>query len=162
GGRPPDGTERTRTRPSRRAAGATASTRPVGGREAAMTIDLHPSVGHDLGHCDDLDDADDADDADDLAGASLARTAARSAQLQAETTADPARFRVLTGDRPTGDLHLGHYFGTLANRVALQRRGVETFVVVADYQVVTDRDGVGPIRDRVRSLVTDYLAIGLD
>src|SRR5262249_22023965 len=141
---------------------ATASTRPVGGREAAMTIDLHPSAGHDLGHCDDLDDADDADDADDLAGASLARTAARSSQLEAEITADPARFRVLTGDRPTGDLHLGHYFGTLANRVALQRRGVETFVVVADYQVITDRDGVGPIRDRVRSLVTDYLAIGLD
>ncbi len=94
--------------------------------------------------------------------ASLARTVARSASLEAEITADPTRFRVLTGDRPTGDLHLGHYFGTLANRVALQRRGVETFVVVADYQVVTDRDGVGPIRERVGSLVTDYLALGLD
>jgi tRNA synthetase class I (W and Y) len=94
--------------------------------------------------------------------ASLARTAARSAELEAEITADPSRFRVLTGDRPTGNLHVGHYFGTLANRVALQRRGVETFVVVADYQVITDRDGVGPIRDRVHSLVTDYLAVGLD
>jgi tryptophanyl-tRNA synthetase len=98
----------------------------------------------------------------DSIDASLARTAARSAELEAEITADPSRFRVLTGDRPTGNLHLGHYFGTLANRVALQRRGVETFVVVADYQVITDRDGVGPIRDRVYSLVTDYLAIGLD
>jgi tryptophanyl-tRNA synthetase len=94
--------------------------------------------------------------------ASLARTVARSASLEAEITADPTRFRVLTGDRPTGDLHLGHYFGTLANRVALQRRGVETFVVVADFQVVTDRDGVGPIRERVGSLVTDYLALGID
>src|SRR5690242_7831426 len=46
--------------------------------------------------------------------------------------------RVLTGDRPTGPLHLGHYFGTLANRVSMQRAGHEVFVVVADYQVLTD------------------------
>jgi tryptophanyl-tRNA synthetase len=94
--------------------------------------------------------------------ASLQRTVARSAQIEQEITADPARFRVLTGDRPTGNLHLGHYFGTLANRVALQRRGVDTFLVVADYQVIADRDGVGPIRERVLSLMADYLAIGLD
>src|SRR4051812_40569782 len=93
------------------------------------------------------------------AGAPLARAADRSARIDAEIASDPTRFRVLTGDRPTGNLHLGHYFGTLATRVALQRRGVETFVVVADYQVITDRDGVGPIHDRVASLVTDYLAI---
>ena len=48
--------------------------------------------------------------------------------------------RVLTGDRPTGALHLGHYFGTLANRVRLQREGHEIFVVVADYQVIIDRE----------------------
>jgi tryptophanyl-tRNA synthetase len=100
--------------------------------------------------------------ADSTSRASLARTAARSAELEIEIATDPSRFRVLTGDRPTGDLHIGHYFGTLANRVALQRQGVEIFVVIADYQVITDRDGVGPIHDRVRSLVTDYLAIGLD
>ncbi len=94
--------------------------------------------------------------------ASLERTIARSAQIEQEIGQDPGRFRVLTGDRPTGNLHLGHYFGTLANRVALQRRGVETFLVVADYQVISDRDGVGPIRDRVLSLLADYLAIGLD
>ncbi len=94
--------------------------------------------------------------------ASLARTVARSVELDAEIAVDPSRFRVLTGDRPTGDLHIGHYFGTLANRVALQRRGVETFIVIADYQVIADRDGVGPIRERVCSMVTDYLAIGLD
>lgn len=94
--------------------------------------------------------------------ASLERTIARSMQLEQEITDDPGRFRVLTGDRPTGNLHLGHYFGTLASRVALQRRGVETFLVIADYQVITDRDGVGPIRERVLSLMADYLAVGLD
>jgi tryptophanyl-tRNA synthetase len=94
--------------------------------------------------------------------ASLARAAARSLEIDGEIAADPSRFRVLTGDRPTGNLHLGHYFGTLATRVELQRRGVETIIVIADYQVIADRDGVGPISDRVRSLVTDYLAIGLD
>jgi tryptophanyl-tRNA synthetase len=113
-----------------------------------MTIEAHP---------DDIDRL-----AEATSDASLARTAARSAQIEVEIAADPTRFRVLTGDRPTGNLHLGHYFGTLANRVALQDRGVETFVVIADYQVITDRDGVGPIRDRVRSLITDYLAIGID
>src|SRR5690625_838576 len=69
---------------------------------------------------------------------------------------------MLTGDRPTGNLHLGHYFGTLANRVALQDAGVETWVLVADYQVITDRDAVGEIGQRVLSLLADYLAIGLD
>ena len=48
--------------------------------------------------------------------------------------------RMLTGERPTGPLHLGHLFGTVANRVRLQRSGVETFIVIADYQVITDRD----------------------
>jgi len=100
--------------------------------------------------------------ADSASDRSLARTVERSAQLNTEIAADPGRFRVLTGDRPTGDLHIGHYFGTLANRLALQRQGVETWIVIADYQVIADRDGVGPIRDRVHSLITDYLAIGLD
>jgi tryptophanyl-tRNA synthetase len=70
--------------------------------------------------------------------------------------------RVLTGDRPTGPLHLGHYFGTLENRVRLQRRGVELFVLVADYQTITDRDSpVGLPRD-VAALVADYLTVGID
>lgn len=94
--------------------------------------------------------------------ASLAATRARSAQIEAAIDEDPSRFRVLTGDRPTGHLHLGHYLGTLRNRVILQNRGVETMVVIADYQVITDRDGVGPLRERVLSLLTDYLACGLD
>ena len=52
----------------------------------------------------------------------------------------PITPRVLTGDRPTGPLHLGHHFGTLQNRVRLQEQGVELFVLVADYQTITDRD----------------------
>lgn len=94
--------------------------------------------------------------------ASLARSQARSAEIDAAIDMDPTRFRVLTGDRPTGRLHLGHYFGTLRNRVAIQNRGVDTWILVADYQVITDRDGVGPIRERVLGLVADYLAVGLD
>ncbi len=68
----------------------------------------------------------------------------------------------MTGDRPTGNLHLGHYFGSLANRVRLQDAGVETFILIADYQVITDRDGTGPIPERVLGMMADYLAIGLD
>jgi tryptophanyl-tRNA synthetase len=75
---------------------------------------------------------------------------------------DPGRFRVLTGDRPTGRLHLGHYFGTLHNRVRLQDLGVETFVLVADYQVLTDRDVADNLTEHVEELVLDYLAIGVD
>ncbi len=96
------------------------------------------------------------------ADASLARSTARSLEIEAAVEKDPSRFRILTGDRPTGNLHIGHYFGSLQNRVALARKGVETMVLIADYQVITDRDGVGPIRERVYSLLTDYLAAGLD
>lgn len=70
--------------------------------------------------------------------------------------------RILTGDRPTGDLHLGHYLGTVRNRIELQRAGADLMIVVADYQVMTDRDEIGPLRTRVLSLVADYLACGVD
>jgi tryptophanyl-tRNA synthetase len=70
--------------------------------------------------------------------------------------------RVLTGDRPTGPLHLGHYFGTLRNRVRLQDDGAEVFVVIADYQVLTDRDVASRLDEYVTGFVLDYLAIGLD
>jgi tryptophanyl-tRNA synthetase len=69
---------------------------------------------------------------------------------------------VLTGDRPTGQLHLGHYFGTLRNRVRLAGLGAEVFVLIADYQVLTDRDTAEHIEEYVTGLVLDYLAIGLD
>ncbi len=94
--------------------------------------------------------------------ASLLRSEERSDQIEADIAVHADRYRVLTGDRPTGNLHIGHYFGSLRNRVRLQDAGVETFVLIADYQVITDRDGVGPIRDRVYSMVADYLAIGID
>ena len=96
------------------------------------------------------------------AHASLDRAVARSAAIESELATDPSGYRVLTGDRPTGRLHLGHYLGTLANRVRLQDLGVETMLLVADYQVITDRDDAGPIAERVRDLVTDYLALGID
>ncbi|GAA1945477.1 tryptophan--tRNA ligase [Kitasatospora viridis] len=70
--------------------------------------------------------------------------------------------RVLTGDRPTGRFHLGHYFGTLQNRVRLQSEGAELFVVIADYQVLTDRDVAERLAEYVEELVLDYLAIGID
>ncbi|SFS80952.1 tryptophan--tRNA ligase [Saccharopolyspora flava] len=88
--------------------------------------------------------------------------ARRSAELDAEITADASRFRILTGDRPTGPLHLGHYFGTLHNRVRLQRRGVELGLVIADYQVLTDRDVADDLDAHVLGLVADYLAAGID
>ncbi len=94
--------------------------------------------------------------------ASLAHSRQTSEKIEAGIKSDPSQFRVLTGDRPTGNLHIGHYFGSLKNRVRLQQAGVDTWLLVADYQVITDRDGVGPIKERVYSLVTDYLAVGID
>lgn len=70
--------------------------------------------------------------------------------------------RILTGDRPTGKLHLGHYVGSLANRVQLQE-DYDTFVIIADVQALTtnwDRPE-GLARD-VRQVAEDYLAAGLD
>jgi tryptophanyl-tRNA synthetase len=95
-----------------------------------------------------------------------AAASARSDQLDAlideRAAQDPTRFRMLTGDRPTGPLHIGHYLASLRNRVRLQEKGVESFVVIADYQVITDRDSVGEIGANVHGLVLDYLAAGLD
>ncbi|WP_374116029.1 tryptophan--tRNA ligase [Streptomyces sp. CoH27] len=96
----------------------------------------------------------------DTLGTSAAR--ARSAVLEEQIREDPGRFRMLTGDRPTGRLHLGHYFGTLHNRVRLQDLGVETYVIIADYQVLTDRDVADSLTEHVEELVLDYLAIGVD
>src|SRR5690348_17515134 len=86
----------------------------------------------------------------------------RTAELEQLIDQDAAMFRILTGDRPTGQLHLGHYFGTLRNRVRLQDLGAEVFVLIADYQVLTDRDLAEHLDEHVMGLVLDYLAIGLD
>jgi tryptophanyl-tRNA synthetase len=93
---------------------------------------------------------------------SAAAAQRRSAELEAAIARDPAAFRVLTGDRPTGPLHVGHLFGTLENRVRLQRLGVELLVLVADYQVITDRAAGRGLRDDVEGQVADYLAAGID
>jgi tryptophanyl-tRNA synthetase len=69
---------------------------------------------------------------------------------------------VLTGDRPTGRLHLGHLFGTLLNRVRLQNDGLELLVLVADYQTITDRASPDSLPRDVEELVADYLAVGID
>ena len=86
----------------------------------------------------------------------------RSERIRTDLPEHPERYTMLTGDRPTGRLHLGHYFGTLQNRVELQNMGVHTNVLIADYQVITDRDTTEHIRDNVYNMVMDYLACGLD
>jgi tryptophanyl-tRNA synthetase len=93
---------------------------------------------------------------------SLAAALRRSAEIERLIGEDPHRFRILTGDRPTGELHVGHYFGTLLNRVRLQDAGVRLFVLIADYQVLTDRDVASRLSEHVRGLVLDYLATGVD
>ena len=85
-----------------------------------------------------------------------------SDEVAAKLEANPGAFRMLTGDRPTGRLHLGHYFGSIKNRVELQNKGVNTNIIIADYQVITDRDTTEHIQDNVLNLVLDYLAAGID
>jgi tryptophanyl-tRNA synthetase len=86
----------------------------------------------------------------------------RSRQLEADILLHPANYRVLTGDRPTGHLHIGHLFGSLQNRVRLHRLGVQSYIVIADYQVLTDRDSFESISDNVKQLTIDYLAVGIN
>ena len=72
--------------------------------------------------------------------------------------------RILTGDRPTGKLHLGHYVGSLANRVRLQDE-YECFFIIADLHTLTtrpEREHILKIRHNVREIVIDYLAAGID
>ena len=72
------------------------------------------------------------------------------------------RQRILTGDRPTGPLHVGNYVGTLANRVKLQDE-YETFLLVADHHMLTTRlEDLGEIEQNVRDDVIDNLAVGVD
>lgn len=93
---------------------------------------------------------------------SFTATAARMPELHARIAQHPEQFRILTGERPTGRLHLGHYFGTVRERVRLQELGVETFVIIADYQVIADREVARNVRENVYEAVLDYLASGLD
>jgi tryptophanyl-tRNA synthetase len=70
--------------------------------------------------------------------------------------------RILTGDRPTGRLHLGHYVGSLKNRVALQDQ-YETFILIADVQALTDHfDHPEILNQNIKEVVADYVAVGID
>ncbi len=81
---------------------------------------------------------------------------------QPSTAAKKTRKRILTGDRPTGKLHVGNYVGTLANRVKLQD-DYETFLLVADHHMLTTKlDGLGQIEQNIRDDVIDNLAVGVD
>ena len=86
----------------------------------------------------------------------------RSDAIVADLEVHPEKYAMLTGDRPTGRLHMGHYFGTIKERVRLQNKGIATNVIIADYQVITDRDTTANIQDNVANMVIDYLAAGLD
>ncbi len=85
-----------------------------------------------------------------------------SDEVKADLAIHPEKYTMLTGDRPTGRLHLGHFFGTLKSRVELQDAGIRTRIIIADYQVITDRDTTDNIADNVLNLVIDYLACGID
>ena len=86
----------------------------------------------------------------------------RSKKIEEDLVKNPKKYRVLTGDRPTGHLHIGHYFGSLQNRVRLANMGVPTMILIADYQVLTDHDAFDKISQNTKQLVIDYLAAGID
>ena len=70
--------------------------------------------------------------------------------------------RIVTGDRPTGRLHIGHYFGSLQNRVKMQDE-YESYILVADVQALTDNfANPEKVRKNVREVVMDYLSVGID
>lgn len=72
--------------------------------------------------------------------------------------------RILTGDRPTGHLHLGHWVGSIKNRVALQDQ-YECYFIIADLHTLTtkpQKDDILRMRDHMRNMVIDYLACGID
>jgi tryptophanyl-tRNA synthetase len=72
--------------------------------------------------------------------------------------------RIVTGDRPTGRLHIGHYFGSLKNRVKMQNSGeYEPYILVADVQALTDNfNNPEKVRKNVREVVMDYLSAGIE
>ena len=100
----------------------------------------------------------------------------RSDETLAKLEAKPSSFTMLTGDRPTGRLHLGHYFGSIRERVAMQERGVNTNIIIGQFfcncnqfvmfvevfDGLTDRDTTEHIQDNVLNLVLDYMAAGID
>ncbi len=72
--------------------------------------------------------------------------------------------RILTGDRPTGKLHIGHYFGSLQKRIEMQNSGLyDPYILIADVQALTDNfNNPEKVRANVREVAMDYLAAGID
>ena len=72
--------------------------------------------------------------------------------------------RILTGDRPTGRLHIGHFFGSLKKRVEMQNSGeYEPYILIADVQALTDNfNNPEKVRKNVREVAMDYLSVGID
>ena len=72
--------------------------------------------------------------------------------------------RILTGDRPTGRLHIGHYFGSLKTRVEMQNSGeYDPYILIADVQALTDNfNNPDKVRKNVREVMLDYLSVGID
>ena len=69
--------------------------------------------------------------------------------------------RILTGDRPTGRMHIGHYFGSLKNRVKMQDE-YETYIEIADVQALTDNfNNPEKVRNNIRQIALDYLSVGI-
>lgn len=79
-------------------------------------------------------------------------------------TSATAKKRILTGDRPTGKMHLGHYVGSMKNRVRLQDE-YQCHFIVADLHTLTtkpEREHIAQLSDNIREMVIDYLAVGID
>lgn len=88
----------------------------------------------------------------------MKRQTARQPSLEVPLTAR----RMLTGDRPTGALHLGHYAGSLKSRVELQDK-LDCFVIIADLHVLTTRtERLEEVGENIREVVLDYLSVGID
>ena len=69
---------------------------------------------------------------------------------------------LVTGDRPTGNLHLGHYVGTLENRIKLQD-SFDCYFLIADlHMLTTHQDRVAHLKDNIIELVVDWMSVGLD
>ncbi len=78
------------------------------------------------------------------------------------STAVKTKKRILTGDRPTGPLHIGHYAGSLENRVKLQE-DYDCFFIIADYQILTDHlKETSQTEETIKQLVLDWLAVGME
>ena len=78
---------------------------------------------------------------------------------------EPKEKIILTGDRPTGKLHIGHYVGSLRRRVELQNSGEydKIFIMIADAQALTDNfDNPDKVRQNIIEVALDYLSVGID